>query len=478
MTGPRAVSLQAPEAPAPVEEGAVGCGPGGTPAARGAVPDGGSPGEEADAAGGGRRWALQQVGRAQLHRGLGLQGSAGRSLTLPPRGAVLPWGRLSTAGPSCLHRVWPPQTPLWPLPCLPSGRPCSPKESLGSRGASFLPPLAVAWTSTTPCWSLKFLHLPGRVLGVVQAVFLLRSLGRHPAPARSEPAAHRGLRASSCSGRPQPTPPCRGAGRRWPEAAPAWPCVRRPLRLSCSASSEPPALGRPSLGPSGESGCLGQGRLAAASLRFTPAAAAGGWTGEHLTSSHLWVCLELLAALLSRFQAAASVSCRVQAPQPRGRQGQLSPCGPQHGGARPVASAGPGHFPFQLEHAAVPCMQAWRARPLLFPPSGGFHSQFSEAKLGLSGVALERLPSPPAAWPPQFSALTVARMGGPGQALVGAGQPRGPWRPRSLQCAGRSPGSRAWLARGWQALRAVAGGLGHSACARPAHRSGVLEGGF
>lgn len=45
---------------------------------------------------------------------------------------------------------------------------------------------------------------------------------------------------------------------------------------------------------------------------------------------------ELLAALLGRFQAAASVSCRVsQAPQP-------------------AASAGPGRFRFQLACAAVP----------------------------------------------------------------------------------------------------------------------------
>lgn len=167
------------------------------------------------------------------------------------------------------------------------------------------------------------------------AVFLLRSLGRRPAPARSEPAAHRGLRASFRSGRPQPTPPYRGAGRRWPEAAPARPCVRRPQWLSCCASSEPPALGQPGSRPGGGSGCLGQGRLAASLLRFTPAAAAGGQTDKHLTSTLLRVCLNSwLPSWAGSRQR--TLSYRVsQAPQP-------------------AASAGPGRFPFQLACAAVP----------------------------------------------------------------------------------------------------------------------------
>ena len=232
---------------------------------------------------------------------------------------------------------------------------------LGVAGGFLLASTSSRLDQHTPCWSLEFLHLPGRVLGAVQAVFLLRSLGRHPAPARSEPAAHRGLRASSCSGRPQPTPPCRGAGRRWLEAAPAWPCVRRLLRLSCSASSEPPALGRPSLGPSGESECLGQGRLAAASLRFTPAAAAGGRTGEHLTSSHLWVCLELLAALLSRFQAAACV-LQGSGSTAQGWAGPALPLRPAawRGPSRGLSGSGP--FPLPARTCCCP-LHAGLARP-------------------------------------------------------------------------------------------------------------------
>lgn len=284
------------------------------------------------------------------------------------------------------------------------------------------------------------------------AVFLLRSLGRHPAPARSEPAAHRGLRASFRSGRPQPTPPYRGAGRRWPEAAPARPCVWRPQWLSCCASSEPPALGQPGSRPGGGSGCLGQGRLAASLLRFTPAAAAGGQTDKHLTSTLLRVCLN---SWLPSWAGS--------------RQRTLCPTGfPRLHSPRPqrVRAVSPSSSHVLLS----PVLAAGSARPPAPLPSGGFHSQFSEAKLGPSEGALERLPSPPAAWPPQLSALTVARTGGPGRALVGAGQPRGPWRPGSLQCAGRSPGSRAWLAQGWRLVLLWRGGWD------AAHAPGLLTG--
>ena len=119
-------------------------------------------------------------------------------------------------------------------------------------------------------------------------------------------------------------------------------------------------------------------------MRFTPAAATGGRTGKHLISSHLWACPELLAALPSRFQAAAPVCRRVsQSPQPRGGGASSPLSGPRDGGDRPRSLSGSGPFPLPIRVLLSPALGVGLAHsPTPLPSFRGFSQPVFRSRAG------------------------------------------------------------------------------------------------